>query len=158
MGRMKKRFIMWATNETLYGSFMSEPLEGLGLLVKLVCFSREGRYPGYIQAEYGRGIVPHQLAAILNIPYEEYTRLMEEQVRAKRITIDDKGVIDIVNWDTYQVIPKWNGKPGTDKPVVGKGGKKCTRCSYQGDTEDAVCPRCQSILTAVDGETREGKN
>jgi len=102
-------WIKWRTKETMYGSFMTEPISSLGFVVKLCCLSAETRYPGYIQSEPARGIPHIQLAALLNMDADEFEQALRLQKEMERIEEDDNGVIKILNWDRYQTIPSWDG-------------------------------------------------
>lgn len=115
--RKSYHWIKWHTKETLYGSFTEESPESLGFFVKLCCYSAESRYPGYIQSEYQKGIGHFKLAAIFNIPEELFGTLLENQVKMERVTVNGTGVIDILKWEKYQSIPKWDGKPDTEPPL-----------------------------------------
>lgn len=104
-------WIKWQTKETVYGSFMTEPVESLGFMVKLCCLSAETRYPGYVQSEYQKGIPHIQLASLLNIPIDKFEELLALHKAGERITENGDGVITIVNWGKYQVIPAFSGSP-----------------------------------------------
>lgn len=111
-------WIKWHTKETIYGSYMTERVDSLGFLVKMCCLSAETRYPGYIQSEYQRGIPYHTLAPLLNIPLELFEELMKLNQEAGRLVEDGNGVIEILNWEKFQTIEKWDGNPATKpKPV-----------------------------------------
>ena len=103
-------FIKWRTRETIYGSFMTEPISSLGFVVKMCCLSAETRYPGYIQSEPSRGIPHVQLAALLNMDADEFEQALRLQKEMGRVEEDEKGVIKIINWDRYQAIPSWDGE------------------------------------------------
>ena len=111
-------FIKWHTKETVYGSFMMESIESLGFMVKVCCFSANTRYPGFIQSEYHRGMPNAQLASILNVPLENYDRLLAEQVEAGRLAVDEYGVITIVNWEKYQEILAYDGSPELEQRAL----------------------------------------
>lgn len=104
-------WIKWRTKETIYGSFMTEPVEALGFMVKLCCFSAETRYPGYVQSEYQKGIPHIQLASLLNVPIEMFESLLALHKAGGRIEENGSGVIRIVNWGKYQSIPAFSGSP-----------------------------------------------
>lgn len=103
-------WIKWRTKETIYGSFMTEPISSLGFVVKMCCLSAETRYPGYIQSEPAKGIPHIQLAALLNMTSNEFEQALELQKETGRVEESENGVIKIVNWDRYQSIPSWDGE------------------------------------------------
>lgn len=94
---------------------MLASISELGFFVKLCCLSNESRYPGYVQAEYQKGMSHEQLASLMNMPQALFDEELAHQKSngVHRVEEDEHGVIKILKWDTFQAIPSWDGNPDT---------------------------------------------
>ncbi|MGD0459921.1 MAG: phage replisome organizer N-terminal domain-containing protein [Terriglobia bacterium] len=81
-------------------------LEQQALFLKLLALAGDGREPGVVSPgkESGKyiGYTTARLAALINCPEEIIKETLPVLAKQNRITVDEAGVIRIVNWGKYQ--------------------------------------------------------
>ena len=99
----KRTWVKFWVSECLDGSAREQlQTDERGVWYDLIIFSARCRTPGVISANETEPISHRRLAGILNITEEELERTLRKCVEQGRISINEQGLLTIVNWNKYQ--------------------------------------------------------
>ncbi len=88
--------------------------EQRGIWVDFLALATRNRIPGCISANEDTALSVRRLAQLLNVPPNVVSRAMGKFVEQNRISVDDRGIIHITNWDAYQYSDYDRQKPWRD--------------------------------------------
>ncbi len=99
----KRSWVKFWVSECIDGS-IREDLEAdeRGVWYDLIIYSAKCRIPGIISSNETQAISRIRLAGILNISEKLLNQTISKCVVSKRISVDKKGLIHIINWEKYQ--------------------------------------------------------
>jgi hypothetical protein len=159
-----KWWIKWWTHETAYGGLATAPLDELGFLVKLCVCCKLGNYPGYIKATEDEAITHLGIAGMMGMAgdIENFERLLQVHKNKGRVKEDEKGIMEIVNYNYYQ---NEKGKPRLSKVKLAeiidnkKANKQTMKAVAQGTTRalNELNGTIQQLKTEIETKRKRGR-
>jgi len=108
----KRKWIKLFIDECLTGTIREDlSSEERGVWYDFLLLAGRNRPPGAISANETTAISPTRLAALLNIKVTLLARAIDKFESSGRVTIEDNGILHIVNWDKYQYTDYDRQKP-----------------------------------------------